>query len=443
MMRALVVGLILLLTASHAHAQPAHLAADAARITEAEPPYVDVLTFGVGARIFEKFGHAALCLRYHQPEHATTCFNYGVTDFAGGGGMVWRFLRSEQKFWVEPTSWDSMFAFYRYEDRDIWIQTLPLTAQQARALEDKLWSDLREENRYYYYNHFLDNCTTRLRDMIDTATGGALRPGTEASYPLTFRDLGRRGLATMPPLLVASDFVTGRMLDQHPTVWQAMFHPEVFRQQIEVAFGVKPRLIYARRGAAFPSDGSSGRLPTLGFALLFALPLLLARVRRVVVHAAFWPVLGYVLYTIAPVFGAVATAIAAILFAAPFLVAHRSHRFAVAWATVLLAIGGLLVWGLAVLSSIDGIRWNEVLLVLVPLDLALPIVSPARRRAYARGRVIGLLGVSALTAIGLLHQPLWIPVLVALLPLAAIASEPQPVVVPAAQPMLAPAVTAP
>src|SRR5262249_3600672 len=138
-----------------------------------------------------------------------------------------------------------------------------ITGAEARAIEAKLWSDLQEANRYYYYDHFFDNCTTRLRDMIDQATHGALRAGAEARYPLTFRELGRRGLAGMPVLLVATDLVIGRQADDHPTVWQAMFHPEIFRQQIESKLGVPPQLLYKRRGPAFPtggsSEGSSGR----------------------------------------------------------------------------------------------------------------------------------------------------------------------------------------
>ena len=84
------------LCAGRADAQPAHLAPGEAShgAIEAEPPTVEVLTFGVGDLIFEKFGHAALCLRYRDPQHPAVCFNYGVTDFNEGPTMIWGFLRS-------------------------------------------------------------------------------------------------------------------------------------------------------------------------------------------------------------------------------------------------------------------------------------------------------------------------------------------------------------
>lgn len=366
-----------------ARAQPAHLSPDdvPGGAIEPEPPAIELVTFGAGARIFEKFGHAAICLRYHQPEHPAVCFNYGVTDFGAGAVMIWNFLRRQQRFWVEPTSFDSLYNFYHWEDRDIWLQALPIAGAQARAIEAKLWSDLQEANRYYYYDHFFDNCTTRLRDMIDQATGGALRAGTEVPYPLTFREIGRRGLAGMPALLVASDLVTGRQLDDHPTVWQAMFHPDVFRRQVSAKLGVAPRLLYKRRGPAFPVDGPSGRLGLFAVAVAFAVPLVVARWRR------------------------------------------RFQATALVWVTLELVVLGVLVWGLAIVSPIAGIRYNEAVFVVMPLDIVLPFLGEERRRKYALAR-IGLLAlISLLAAIGVLHQPLWILIACVLLPMAVIALD--------------------
>src|SRR6185436_11419870 len=210
------VAAVIVCAAQVAHAQPAQLRTDELYgAIESEPPTIELVTFGVGERIFEIFGHTAICLRYHEPAHEPVCFNYGVTNFDAGGEMVWGFLRRTHRFWVEPTSFESMFDFYRWEDRDIWVQTLPIVGARARALEAKLWSDIQEANRYYYYDHFVDNCATRVRDLIDDATGGGLRAGSDARYPLSFRELGRRGLARSPLLMAVSDLVAGRELDEH------------------------------------------------------------------------------------------------------------------------------------------------------------------------------------------------------------------------------------
>lgn len=376
--------LVLCLVAGRAAAQPEMLSDDqlARGPVEAEAPYVDVLTFGVGEVIFEKFGHTAICLRYHDANRTPICFNYGATDFDAGAVMVWDFLREKQEFWVEPSSSRNMIWFYQDEDRDIWIQTLPLEPAEARAIEAKLWSDLEGANRSYVYDHFVDNCTTRIRDTINDATGGKLRADAGASYPLTFRELGVRGLAEFPALVALTDFVIGRDLDRKPTLWEAMFHPDVLRQQIEVRFGVPAEVVSARKGPPFPHEGSSGRLTMLLLALAFTLPLVIASWKR------------------------------------------RAEKLALIWSTLYLTAWGIALYTLVIISPIDGVRWNEAVLVLMPFDLALPFLSADNRRRYARLRVAGLLLVSALCAIGVLRQPLWIPILTAIMPLAILSRRP-------------------
>jgi hypothetical protein len=359
--------LVLCALATVAAAQPAHL--DQPLLgDEPEPPVVSVLTFGEGEPIFEKWGHAAMCFAY--PQRESICFNWGVTDFDATGDLVWGFLRGEQLFWLEPEGESSMLGFYEVEDRDIYEQTLALSPEQARKVEQGVLAQLWGPWRFYVYDHFFDNCTTRIRDLIDNATGGALHAGTDRAYPLTFRELGYRGLAEEPILRGLSDFLVGRTLDAHPTVWQAMFHPDVLRQEIAAQLGVAPKRLNARNGQPFPDTGPSGALPMLAFAALFVVPL-----------------------------------------------AIRRNRGTLAWATVWLAGWGAIIWALVALSGIAGIRYNEVALVFVPFDIALPFLGEVRRERYARWRVAELLAVSLLRAIGVLRQPLWVPIVSAIIPL--------------------------
>ncbi|HMG57312.1 MAG TPA: DUF4105 domain-containing protein, partial [Kofleriaceae bacterium] len=263
----------------------------------------------------------------------------------------------------------------------IWRQRLPVTGEDARAIEARLWSDIQEDHRYYFYDHFFDNCSTRLRDMIDQASHGALHAGADAPYSRTLRELGRRGLAGMPLLLVASDLVAGREIDRHPTVWQAMFHPEVFRTELAIRLRVPPVLVYRRRGPPFPVRGLSGRLDFLAVAVAFSLPLFLARWRR------------------------------------------RFETTALVAATLPLGLLGAILWGLAIVSPIAAVRYNEAVLVALPLDALLPLLGVAWQRGYARARLLGLAGVTLLGIAGVLHQPLWVLVAVVALPMVTLAFD--------------------
>ncbi len=410
---ALAGGATLLATAAPAHA---------GRNTSTEPvcretgtPIVDLYTFGIGPLVFEKFGHAMLCLTYES--HQPICFNYGITDFSDPGTLVWGFMRSSAKFWVAGEDLRSMLAFYGSqraddfaalppeihtvggcllrpgpggacdagggygEDRDIWRQRLPLTPAQARTVADKLCHDVEPEHRYYTYHHFNDNCTTRLRDLVDQIFDGRLRAGSEVPHPMTFREFGRSGLNEYVPLIGVSDFLTGRRLDRHPTMWQAMFHPDILRTEIERKLDIEAERIYVRKGPPFPRSGPSGRPWVILIAVLFAAPLALARWRG------------------------------------------RFERLARVVAVVPLVLMGTLIWTIFVMVSIDWIRWNEAIFLYLPFDVVLLFLGERRRRLYARGRLAMILLISLLCAVGLFRQPLWVPVLAIFMPMALLAFD--------------------
>ncbi len=396
-----------------------------------EAPFVDLVTIGPGTKLFETFGHAALCLRHRDPARSVTCFNFGVTDYREGLSMLWRLVRGTQEFWVETETYQQVLAAYRdTEDRDIFIQTLPLTDAQARELATSLDAALHGPGSHYSYDPLFDNCSTRIRDLVDRATGGKLAAGGDAAYPLTFRELARRGYAGSPALLAMSDFLGSRRLDVHPTRWQAMFEPDILRAEVERRLGAAPRQVYERRGEPIPVDGSSGRWPMLAIGLLFALPIAIARSRgrqRLGLVAAYAALLGYVLVVTMPglwdVFGAVSVA-CPVLFAGVAAGAawwRRGKRLALAWAGLELGLMGTIVWGLIVLSPMSG--WNDVALVVMPLDLALPVLSLRNRQFYARFRLATVVVVSLLCALGVLVQPLWVPIAIAFPPLALIAFD--------------------
>lgn len=399
-------------------ATPAH----AGRNTSTEPicrepgtPIVDLYTFGIGPLVFEKFGHAMLCLTYEGK--APICFNYGITDFANPGKLVWGFMRSKAKFWVAGEDLRSMLAVYGStraedfallpseirtsggclmrpgpggscdlgggyaEDRDIWRQRLPLTPEQARAVADKLCTDVEPEHRYYVYHHFLDNCTTRLRDLVDHIFDGKLKAGAEVPHPMTFREFGQSGLNEYTALLGLSDFVTGRRLDRHPTMWEAMFHPDVLRAEVERKLGIPAERIYVRKGPPFPRSGPTGRPWVIAISVLLTAPLALAKWRG------------------------------------------RFERLARVVAVVPLVLMAVLIWTIFVMVSIDWIRWNEALFLFLPTDVVLLFLGPVRRQQYARVRLGMVVLGSLLCAVGIFRQPLWVPILTLFMPLALLAFD--------------------
>ena len=94
-------------------------------------PTVDVYTMGQGSDLFERFGHAAICVTRAE---GTRCYNYGTTDFASPPEELgWRFLRGDAKFWVSVWPLPRMLEVYRQHDRTVWRQRLPLSAALRAA----------------------------------------------------------------------------------------------------------------------------------------------------------------------------------------------------------------------------------------------------------------------------------------------------------------------
>ncbi|HLU66396.1 MAG TPA: DUF4105 domain-containing protein, partial [Kofleriaceae bacterium] len=330
-------------------------------------PLIELYTMGQGEHMFEKFGHAALCVA-PAGRGRTRCYNYGTTDFDSVVPLFWGFLRGRSVFWVSESSRARMLAHYRDADRTIWRQVLPIEPDAARQVAEELARVVRGDERFYQYHHFHDNCSTRLRDILDRATGGALSADRDAGPARpTYREISRAGFAGQTALLLASDLILGRRADRAPDAYQAMFLPDVLRAEVEARLGAAPELVYQRRGPPFPDDpGLGGRWVWLAFAALVAAPVAIARWRG------------------------------------------RRERMALALAAAPLALLGLILWALAIVSPLPEVRWNEALLVFVPSDIALPLLAEAARRRYAAARAALLGVVSLLLAAGALVQPLWL-----------------------------------
>jgi hypothetical protein len=338
-------------------------------------PVIELITMGPGKLIWEKWGHSALCVRHEDPRR-DRCYNYGTTDFSHPVQLVWDFLRNRSLFWVSRTTPERMIGFYSEDlDRSLWVQRLPLTPDQAREAATLLERAAQGENKYYRYHHYDDNCTSRLRDIIDRVTGGALRRATEQKpFPYTLRELGRRGMTEHPLMALLTDLSLGRRTDRHPDMWEAMHQPDVLRDEVAKHLDVAPELIYQRRGPSFDVSHPPSRVWLFVFALACALPA---------------------------------------------VVAWRLGRFQRLGLALSILPGGLMatvMWTMAIVSTLPEIRWNETLLVLWPTDLALPFLSAGARAKYGRVRVVWLGLMLGLSLVGVLRQPLWAVIAFPLLP---------------------------
>ncbi|NMC72613.1 MAG: DUF4105 domain-containing protein, partial [Myxococcales bacterium] len=375
----------------------------ARRATPAGVPQVTLYTIGPGDEAVEKFGHATLCLRYPaDPRHETVCYDYGTASFDRPLRLAWGFLRGAGEFWVSTDYERVTLVRYTLDDRTIWRQDLPLTDEQARRVEQQLLADTADRSWRYAYQIYQDNCSTRIRDILDAAVGGAWRARTAVEPEptgRTFRELGLGPLAEHPAIVAFLELTLARAADVPISRWESMFRPDRLRLEVERFFGAPPVMVRRQQGPEYRQELGWGATPYFLFlTVLFALPLAVAR----------WE--------------------------------GRGERVALGVAIVPLVLIALVVWFVTWVTRIPEGRFNELMVVFLPLDLALLFLDERWRRWYARIRVAELALVSLLLAVGALRQPMWIPMLMAFAPFAVLAFIDRRAEPPAAAP---PAAAAP
>ncbi|MGN6519337.1 MAG: lipoprotein N-acyltransferase Lnb domain-containing protein [Dokdonella sp.] len=211
--------------ADNASAQPqTETVAAESRTDPGPPPEVSLLTIGPGEIFFERFGHNAIVVRDPASGRAVA-YNYGIFDFDQQDFLL-NFARGRMRYRMAVDELDDDLEMYREERREIVEQRLALTPPQARDLVAFLEWNARPENAQYRYDYFEANCSTRVRDALDRALGGALHAQSEGrSRGYTWRLDALRLMAPEPVLMLLIDLGLGPYADQRIDYWQESFVP--------------------------------------------------------------------------------------------------------------------------------------------------------------------------------------------------------------------------
>jgi hypothetical protein len=179
---------------------------------------------GQGDEVYEMFGHNAIWI--HDPTtRSDSVYNWGVFDFRSEGFLV-RFLQGDMRYTMDAQTVRTTQLYYQYLNRRIWAQELDLTPAEKRQVVDYIRWNYRPENRQYRYNYYLDNCSTRVRDVIDRVLGGKLRAYLQGiPTDQTYRSHSLRMLQRAPLLNVGIEMALGRPTDIPINADQAAFLP--------------------------------------------------------------------------------------------------------------------------------------------------------------------------------------------------------------------------
>jgi hypothetical protein len=191
---------------------------------------VYLLTMGPGDAIWEKFGHNALWIR-DERTGSDVAYNWGMFDFAADD-FIPRFLQGSMRYWMEAFPLVPMVNAYASANRSVWAQELALTAEEKQALNEFVQWNALEENKYYTYDYYRDNCSTRVRDALDRVLGGRLLAETDTiPTGTTWRWHTRRLTEDAQPIYTGIDVMLGQPVDRPISAWEEMFLPMRLRDR--------------------------------------------------------------------------------------------------------------------------------------------------------------------------------------------------------------------
>ncbi|MEO5890653.1 MAG: DUF4105 domain-containing protein [Ferruginibacter sp.] len=127
---------------------------------------ISLLTCTPGEDLYSTFGHTAIRVTDSlNLEDYDNVFNYGTFDFEAPGFYT-KFIRGKLLYYLSIERFRDFKNAYQVDNRGITEQVLNMSAKEKIALMEALYENEKGPDKYYKYDFFLDNCTTRARDMI-------------------------------------------------------------------------------------------------------------------------------------------------------------------------------------------------------------------------------------------------------------------------------------
>ena len=185
---------------------------------------VYLITCAPGVQTYSIYGHSAL--RVIMPyKGSDMVYNWGVFDFATPN-FAWRFAKGRLNYMLAARPFDSFLQDYFYEQRSVYQQKINLEPFEIRILLSLLEENLKPENLNYRYDFFYDDCSTRIRDIIEKSTGFKFIYPPEQNKDLqTFRQKVGEYQRPYPWLEFGIDLIMGTPGDKKASFRDQMFLP--------------------------------------------------------------------------------------------------------------------------------------------------------------------------------------------------------------------------
>ncbi|HOO99231.1 MAG TPA: DUF4105 domain-containing protein [Bacteroidales bacterium] len=206
---------------------------------------VYLITCGPGTETYSIYGHSAL--RVEMPHrNIDMVYNWGVFDFSTPN-FAYKFARGKLQYMLDSDDFTRFLQIYMFEKRWVQAQKINLTSAEKKYLMELVTENLKPENKKYLYDFFYDDCSTRIRDLLEKVIGTNLRyqPSPDTRREASFRFLTGSYQRPYPWLDLGIDMLMGTPSDKKASDRDRMFLPIEMQKELS-------RAVVMREGKMVP-----------------------------------------------------------------------------------------------------------------------------------------------------------------------------------------------
>ena len=185
---------------------------------------VSLITVSPGEELYSTFGHSAIWI-FDPQLRIDRVYNYGTFDF-NDPNFLPKFVKGKLDYFLSVSDSYNLIYGAQYENRGVIQQQLNLSIEQKNKIFYFLENNALPQSRFYKYEFFYDNCSTRIRDGFKKALSDDLvfHPSTDKTK--TFRNLIDEYLSNQKWGDFGIDLLLGTHTDWKARPYEYMFLPD-------------------------------------------------------------------------------------------------------------------------------------------------------------------------------------------------------------------------
>ena len=196
-------------------------------LEDLEETEISLLTCDPGNEIYSLFGHSALRINNTKLK-VDMVVNWVLFSFSEGQFQFgYDFAKGRLNYFMGYQNMENFIEEYVQSERNVREQILNLSSDEKKKILDLISENYLPKNREYRYEFFYDNCSSRIRDLIQKTLSNQINWGqSQDANEYTFRNIIHHYLKYDPWLELGIDLVLGKRIDVLVDNKNLMFLPD-------------------------------------------------------------------------------------------------------------------------------------------------------------------------------------------------------------------------